>query len=105
MTDEERLAAQQAILAHYARKKSWNQGKRTSDIPATCMASRAEIVLHDQHGRRPKGVGKVIFDDVASAEAAARELGELYGCQFKAYQCHRSSHGHQHLSTINERKT
>lgn len=42
---------------------------------------------------------KVIFDDAASADTAARELQQLGYSRLEPYPCERSRTGHHHLRT------
>jgi hypothetical protein len=49
----------------------------------------------------PRRRNPVMFPDAAQAEAAGRELQQLFGREhpYRAYPCPRSRSGHHHLTT------
>ncbi|MFE2751600.1 hypothetical protein ACFXGA_06305 [Actinosynnema sp. NPDC059335] len=85
-----------AILAQHARLSK-------NGRPEVCTPSRAEL-SGEQRRREGKGSdGKVIYDTVADARAAARKLEAIGARPMIAYPCRRSRHGHYHLKTDKHR--
>lgn len=84
-----------SILQKYAR--------RHGRVIVRCTPSKAEVASFQVAGaREPKSAGKVIYDHVWQAEAAAREMTESDGLPRATYQCARSKNGHQHIKSVRE---
>lgn len=67
--------------------------------PVWCRSSHAERVARAEKSLRPLP-RRVIYDSKEQAEACARELVETCGWRpQRAYACHRSAHGHHHLTS------
>lgn len=80
------------IIRRYARLKT--NGKVTY-----CEPSKAELSGEIPRRETSGSDSKVIYPDLESAEAAAREMTELLGdAPQRAYLCQRSRHGHAHLT-------
>lgn len=75
-----------AVLVQYARLNS-------SGHPVRCRPTRTE-----RAAGKTNPDGKVIFDRLDDAMAAAVELRRLTGQPKRAYRCNRSRHEHFHLT-------
>lgn len=94
MTSEER---RREIYRKYARPETGAKG-REHGKPMQCRPSLAE---RTEGKSRNGGTYKIIFDTQENAEAAARELGEVYGEPMKAYLCKFGKHS-DHFHVTNE---
>jgi hypothetical protein len=85
-----RTARVHDVLQRYARLQR-NNGK-----PMVCRASPS-----DPTDPRPR-MGRVMFDNIESAQAAAVELQAIFGQPrpSRAYPCLRSRSGHHHLTDL-----
>jgi hypothetical protein len=92
--DPEAVARKQAIISKYARPVS-----RRNRTPMRCHPSAGEIRARAAQRRKPPSDGKVIYPDEDAARAAAAELEAEDGRPMRVYGCHRSQHGHFHIST------
>lgn len=79
------------IIRKYARPHP--DGRRLMK----CTPSRIEVARDDPLDLR--SVGKYIYDTPELAEACARELRDAGHGPSYVYPCHRSKHGHVHLTS------
>lgn len=86
-------SARRRIIARYARRK------RNGTV-LFCQPSKGELAGDVQRRESSGSDGKVVFPDLETAEAAARELEAFGGGPQYAYVCRRSRHGHAHLTRV-----
>ncbi|MFI6732129.1 hypothetical protein ACIBI9_04280 [Nonomuraea sp. NPDC050451] len=84
-------SARMRIVTRYARRQ------RNGRV-LFCSPSKAELGGEMPRRETSGSDGKVVFPDLETAEAAARELEALGGGPQRAYICRRSRHGHAHLT-------
>lgn len=83
------------IIARHARMRDGR--------PVFCVPSFIERMDDRKRKQAASADGKVIYDNRAAAEAAARELEAAGARPMRAYECKRSRHGHCHLATDSTR--